>query len=154
MVTGFVLFSSTSMTSWERHTELPLITFPKHGMEHCTGYWHGNIIILVHNIVSSCNAYVVACLSGPIESPDLTETMSTRFKPFDKYLQDPDLDLFNEAFVNMLVHKHKPERVIFEMKPDDKGELRRQFKSHGPRRLKEELQDNLLHLLHIHLLVL
>ena len=78
------------------------------------------------------------CLSGPVKIAESGTLRYERFKPFDKYLADPHLDLFEEDFVNELVHKRKPERVIFEMKTID-GVTRRMFKANGPRRLREEL---------------
>jgi hypothetical protein len=89
--------------------------------------------------------HYIGCLSGPIDASDDDEDpVSTRFSPFDKYLEDPDLDLFNEEFVNELIHQRQPNRFIFELRPDGQGNVRRQFKKQGPRRLRDELRSTIL----------
>jgi hypothetical protein len=97
-----------------------------------------------------CNSFFFTqgCLSGPVKIAESGTLRYERFYPFDKYLGDPDLDLFEEDFVNELVHKRKPDRVIFEMKTID-GVTRRMFKAHGPRRLREELQSKQKLLTHV-----
>jgi hypothetical protein len=82
-------------------------------------------------------------LSGPIDAGDGEPLRNTRFAPFDKYLADADLDLFDPDFVNELLHKSQPERLVFGMKTDQEGNEKRQFKAQGPRRLKEKLCGNI-----------
>ena len=115
-------FSSEANATWATAEEDQEICFPKHFASRIGDNW-------------------MSCLGGSVVNEEDDEGLLSRFHPFDAYLSDPDLNLFDVDFVNKLCHDDEDEtkrRIVFSME-EKEGVLRRKFKSQGPRRLKSAL---------------
>ena len=79
-------------------------------------------------------------MSGPIKDVSDGVISEGVFFPFDEFIRNPALDLFDKVFVDKLLELNDNEEgKVYDVLEDDAGTLRRKFRSQGPRRLKNAL---------------
>ena len=79
-------------------------------------------------------------MTGPIKDVHDGKISEGLFFPFDEFIRNPALDLFDKVFVDKLQELNdKEEGKVYDVVEDEAGILRRKFRSQGPRRLKDAL---------------
>ena len=83
-------------------------------------------------------------MTGPIKDVHDGTISEGLFFPFDEFIRNPALDLFDKVFVDKLQDLNdKEEGKVYDVVEDETGILRRKFRSQGPRRLKDALHGML-----------